>query len=63
MTAQEIIDYVNKRLNCSVERQLTSGREECTEGLKLSPIGEKYIIDRYNKKESEGGFSPYWKDL
>jgi hypothetical protein len=59
MTAEQIIGYVNSRLNCGVECPVRGQR---TEGLKLSPAGEKFIIDRYTKSEDQGGYSNWWKE-
>lgn len=61
MTAEQIIEYVNKRLNSTVERNLLSGSYETGEGLKLSPVGEKFIRERFTKSTSDGGFGEYWK--
>jgi len=46
---EKLLIYVNKRLKIA--------------GLTLSEFGEKELQKRFNKPESQGGFSNYWKTL
>ena len=46
---EKLLAYVNKRLNIA--------------GLTLSKFGEEELLKRFNKPESQGGFSNYWKNL
>jgi len=45
------------KLVAYVESRLT------TSGLTLSTYGKGEMLKRFNKKESEGGYSQYWKEL
>jgi len=49
MQLQEFIKYIEKSLK--------------RDRLKLSDFGKKEIEKRWNKKESQGGYSKYWKEL
>ena len=46
---EKLLTYVNKRLS--------------TVGLTLSKFGEEELLKRFNKPESQGGFSNYWRTL
>jgi len=45
----KLIEYTNSRL--------------ASAGLVLSAHGVEEMYKRFNKKESEGGYSNYWKQL
>jgi len=60
MTADQIIQYCNQRLNSKVTKQFVDGCKESSNGLKLSPVSEKYIREKY-KKSGDEGFSEFWK--
>ena len=60
MTDDQIIEYCNQRLNCKVTKQFVAGPYETTEGLKISPLTEKYIREKYKKSGGEG-FNEFWK--
>ena len=45
----KLIEYVEKLLSKT--------------GLKLSQFGKDELLKRFNKKESNGGFSDYWRNL
>ena len=34
-----------------------------TNGLCLSEYGKAKLLERFNKDEADGGFSPYWHNL
>ena len=63
MTADDIVTYINRRLNTPVGRSLLNKDYTTTEGLCLSPAGEKSVRERFNKSENEGGYSSYWKNI
>lgn len=52
-TAQDMIDYINKRLNHKVINNVYNQ----TQGLALSKNGEDAIKERWNKTEANGGYS------
>lgn len=60
MTADQMVNYINSRLNTNVKKTLVNGVTDSTEGLTLTPIGEKYVREKYNKKGDEG-YSEFWK--
>ena len=45
----KLIEYTNNRLAVA--------------NLTLSDFGKQEIAKRFNKKENEGGYSDYWKNL
>jgi hypothetical protein len=47
MKSQKMINFINTRLK--------------TSGLSLSAEGEASVEKRWDKKESEGGYSDYWE--
>jgi len=49
MVLEEMIEYINKSLS--------------RDRLRLSKIGEDAIKDRWKKKEDQGGYSNYWKEV
>ena len=51
MITKEMIDFINIKFKA------------ISDTGKLSEIGEKYIEERMNKKEDQGGFSDYWKNV
>jgi hypothetical protein len=55
MTFEHFVQYTNSRLNCA---SVDSSR---TTGLCLSEFGEKELKKRWDKSETDGGVSDYWK--
>ena len=49
MTLEELIKHTNLGLS--------------KDKLKLSPEGEKAFAEKFKKKEDQGGFANYWKEV